>query len=88
MNNILDSKYKQFKIDFKTVSMYSNIEDYNEITTMINFIKDKIIEKQKFVHEDDDNTNEVLEDVINSLIDATLRLEDLKFYDGDGNRLG
>ncbi|MBU5486435.1 hypothetical protein KQI86_19220 [Clostridium sp. MSJ-11] len=87
MENDLEKKYKQFKIDLKTAKMNSDISDYNNISECINLIKERVEQKQSFVHEDDYNTYKVLEDVIGSLSDATSRLEDLRFYDGDGNRL-
>lgn len=83
-----ESKYKQFKTDLKTACMYENMEYYNEIADILESVKLSIEEKQKHVHEDDDNTNTVLEDVICSIMDAMNRLEDLQFYDGDRNRLG
>lgn len=59
---------------------------YNNIVNMITEIKNSLEEKYKNTHCDDDNTNKVLSNAIDNLDSAISCFEDLKFYDGDGNR--
>jgi len=67
--------------------MSNDITDYNNIANTINIIKEKIEEKQKFAHEDDDDTNKILEEIIDNLNSVVNCIERLHFYDSEGNRL-
>jgi len=59
---------------------------YNELNENITTLIESLKVKQEHTHEDDDNTHEVLRDIIDHLESAICCTEDLKFYDGDGNR--
>lgn len=78
---------KQLLIHLKTISMYGDMEYYNNIAKSIECISTSIENKYEQTHEDDDNTRSVLEDILGCLIDSLDRLGDLKFYDGDGHRI-
>jgi hypothetical protein len=86
MINDLEQRYKQFIIDFKTVCAYGDMNYYNEIVKAIENIKVSLENKYKHTHCDDDNTNKVLSNAIDYLDSTISCFEDLKFYDGDGNR--
>jgi hypothetical protein len=86
MINDLEQRYEQFKIDYKTMCAYEDMNYYNEIVKAIESIKLSLENKYEHTHCDDDNTNEVLSNAIDYLDSAISCFEDLKFYDGDGNR--
>jgi hypothetical protein len=86
MINDLEQRYKQFKIDYNTMCAYEDISYYNEIVKAIENIKISLEDKYKHTHCDDDNTNKVLSNAIDCLSSTISCFEDLKFYDGDGNR--
>lgn len=82
----MDSNLKQKFIDFKTLCAYSHMNYYNELGENIATLIESVKDKKEHTHEDDDNTHEVLRDMIDHLESAICCMEDLKFYDGDGNR--
>jgi hypothetical protein len=86
MINDLEQRYRQFKIDYKTMCAYDDMNCYNEIVKAIENIKMSLENKYKQTHCDDDNTNKVLSKAIDYLDSVICCFEDLKFYDGDGNR--
>jgi hypothetical protein len=83
----MSSEYKQFIIDLKTLGAYSSMDYYNALIESITALIESVKNRKEHTHEDDDNTNAVLRDMIDYLESAICCMEDLKFYDGDGNRL-